>query len=82
MFSSKELFRPLVRGSNRMNAYFFVDYNGTGPIDVGRKLREYFTMYTKYQISTNTVRSLVETSANNLYEEGNWVLYFININIC
>lgn len=59
----------------RDNAYFFVDYNGDGPIDIGRKFREYFIFYTPYKISTNTVRSLMETSANDLYEEGNDDVY-------
>ena len=67
-----EIFRPLVRASNRADSSFFVDYNGEGNIDIGRKFSEYFSLYSEYQISTNTVRSLLETSANDLFEEGNY----------
>lgn len=66
-----DVFRPLVEASTRKNSYFFVNFHGHGPVDVGRKVREYFCMYTKYQMSTNTIRSLVETSVQGLHEDGN-----------
>ncbi len=60
-----------MNASTNRNSYFFVKFTGLGPVDVGRKVQEYFDKYTSYKISTNTIRSLVETSVQGLHERGN-----------
>ncbi len=67
----------MVNASTRSNSLFFVKFTGRGPVDVGRKVREYFEMYTKYKLSTNTIRSLVETSVQGLHEKGSIIFHVL-----
>ena len=59
--------RPKIK--TRANDFFFIDLKGK-KINMGQKLTNYFESRMNLHITTNTIRSIVETEMDQLHEAG------------
>jgi len=69
LFVCVQCIRPVVDPDNK-NKYLFLNFNGTQETDGGRLVQRFFKKQLQLNLTTTKIRSLFETTTNQLWKSG------------